>query len=144
MSLKNIIYKLGFLLLGIIVGIGSTFLYIQKYGIPSEEILKNISQVEETKKIQEILEKVSKLMILPEGETPAFATITDAATLSKEQSFYRDSENGDIVLVYKKALKAIIYRPAKEIIVNVGPVTVEPETPSLEVKTLESPEVSEE
>ena len=141
MFLKNIIYKFVFILLGVIIGIGGTFLYIQKYGIPSEKILKNISQVEENKKIQEILEKVSKLMILPEGETPAFATITDAATLSKEQAFYRDSENGDIVLVYKEALKAIIYRPGKEIIVNVGPVSVESETPVKEVKTSE---VSEE
>jgi hypothetical protein len=127
MLVKNILYKIAFVLIGIILGVGGTFIYIQKYGIPSEEILNNISQAEESKKIQEITEKVSKLMLLPEGETPVLATINDAETLSKEQSFYVGSQNGDIVLVYKKALKAIIYSPTKNIIVNVGPVSVEAE-----------------
>lgn len=127
MLIKNIIYKILFVFIGVIIGIGGTFLYIQKYGIPSEKILNNVSQAEESKKIQEITEKVGKLMLLPEGETPVLAAINDVETLAKEQAFYVGSQNGDIVLVYKQALKAIIYSPTKDIIINVGPVTVEPE-----------------
>jgi heme/copper-type cytochrome/quinol oxidase subunit 2 len=127
MSIKNIFYKIFFVLIGIILGVGGTFIYIQRYGIPSENILQKVSQAEENKKIEEIVEKVGKLMLLPTGEIPAIATITDADTLSKEQVFYSGSENGDILLVYKKALKAIIYRPVQNVIINVGPVNVEAE-----------------
>jgi hypothetical protein len=133
MFIKNIIYKIVFLLVGVIIGVGGTFLYIQKYGVPFEKVLQNISKVNEEKKIAEILEKVGKLTILPAGEKPVLATITDIETLIKEQPFYVGAENGDVVLIYQKSLKAIIYSPKRNIIVNIGPVSIEPENQ----KTLE-------
>ena len=133
--LKNICYKVLFVLVGILLGIGLTFLYVQKYGIPFEKVLQNVSKVEEDKKIQEITDSVGKLMILPKGEQPVIATITDSAGLAKEQPFYVGSSNGDVVLVYKKALKAIIYSPEKNIIVNVGPVSVQSDTQNGQAST---------
>jgi hypothetical protein len=125
--MKNILFKIIFFIVGIVIGVGGTFIYIQKYGVPSDKIINNIAEAEENKRIEEIVKKVNKLMLLPEGETPVLATINDADTLSKEQAFYLGSENGDVVLIYKQALKAIIYSPAKNVIINVGPVTVEDE-----------------
>jgi len=111
------------IIVGIIIGILGTFAYIQMFGIPSQKVLQNISKAEEAKVLQEIVEKVSKLIVLPNGEEPVMATITDAAALVKEQPFYAGSQNGDVVLMYQKALKALIYSPERNIIVNVGPIT---------------------
>jgi len=116
-------YKLVIIVIGIIVGILGTLSYIQMFGIPSQKVLQNISKAEEAKVLQEVIEKVSKLIVLPKGEEPVMATITDADALVKEQLFYTGSQNGDVVLMYQKALKAIIYSGERNIIVNVGPIT---------------------
>ena len=71
------------------------------------------------KELQEIVSLVSKLIILP-NEEPNLATIQDAEKLAAQQLFFKDAENGDKILIYKD--KAIIFRPAKNILVNVGPV----------------------
>lgn len=68
---------------------------------------------------QELVAQVGKLMVLPEGE-PTVATVVDAASLAKEQEFFKDAKNGDKVLIYKD--KAILFNPAEGRIVNVGPV----------------------
>jgi len=138
--LKKVGIKIVLVVLGLVVGVGASFLYIQKFGIPFDGILQNVSKAEESKKLQEtqqIIKSVGKLIILPEGEEPVLATITDAAALSKEQSFYAGSSNGDVVLVYQKAQKAIIYNPGKNIIVNVGAVSVQPGT-QVEQNTLKT------
>jgi hypothetical protein len=82
---------------------------------------QNVSQAEVEKATQELLVKVGKLIILPD-EKPNFATVLDAKKLIAEQSFYAGSENGDQLLIYPKAQKAIIYSPSRNILVNVGPV----------------------
>ena len=121
-------YRLVIIVIGIIVGIIGTLSYIQIFGIPSQKVLQNISKAEEAKVLQEVIGKVSKLIVLPKGEEPVMATITDAAALVKEQPFYTGSQNGDVVLMYQKALKAIIYSPERNLIVNVGPITPQENT----------------
>ncbi len=69
-----------------------------------------------------VMEDVSNLMLLPEGELPVMATVTNAEDLKKEQAFYADVLNGDKVLIYVQNQKAIIYSPSRDVIVNVGPV----------------------
>ncbi|PIT87286.1 MAG: hypothetical protein COU31_03675 [Candidatus Magasanikbacteria bacterium CG10_big_fil_rev_8_21_14_0_10_40_10] len=87
------------------------------------------------KQIDEVVEKVKKLIILPVGETPTMATITDAAGLSKTQPFYVGANDGDKVLIYFKAQKAYIYNPTKDLLVNVGPVYIENNASSTSAST---------
>jgi hypothetical protein len=77
------------------------------------------------KDIDQLVKKVSKLIVLPTGETPTIATINDAMGLAKNQTFYKGSINGDKVLIYFKAQKAYIYSPSKNVLVNVGPIYVD-------------------
>jgi hypothetical protein len=84
-------------------------------------------QLQAQQQIKEITEKAGKLMMLPKGEEPIVATITDAAALAKEQAFYSGAKNGDVVLIYQKAMKAVVYSPERNIIVNSGPVYTQPE-----------------
>ncbi len=66
---------------------------------------------------------VGKLMLLPEGETPTYGTVTDAEKL-KKQTFFAQTKNGDQVLIYEKTKLSILYRPSLKKIVNVGPLIV--------------------
>lgn len=66
--------------------------------------------------------KVSKLMQLPD-ENPTVATIQDISKL-KDQAFFDDAKNGDKVLIFTEAKKAIIYRESENKIINSGPIAV--------------------
>lgn len=75
------------------------------------------------KEVKDVVEAVSALMVLPEGETPTLATVTDKAKLGDKQ-FFQKSENGDKVLIYSGAGKAILYRPDQNKIVDVAAIDV--------------------
>lgn len=72
-----------------------------------------------------LVEKVGRHIVLPVGEEPTVATVMDAVGLAKDQPFYKDAQNGDKVLIYVQAQKAIIYSETKDILVNVGPVYID-------------------
>lgn len=78
-------------------------------------------RLEATNKALEV--EVAKLMILPEGETPVIYQIDDPAALIVQQPFFAGSQKGDRLIVYPQSAKAIIYSPARKLIVNVGPVS---------------------
>lgn len=124
-SFKRVGVKILLIIIGLIIGIAVSLLYIQKFGIPFVKVAQTVSQIEEAKLIADTVAQVGKLIILPRNEQPVLATITDASALIKEQPFYSGSKNGDVVLVYQKALKAIVYSPERNIIVNVGPVSIQ-------------------
>jgi hypothetical protein len=69
----------------------------------------------------EILSKVGKLAVLPEGETPTIATVSDLAPL-KGQEFFKDAAVGDKVIIYAESMKAILYRPSSDSIIIVAPI----------------------
>jgi hypothetical protein len=75
------------------------------------------------KDVEELIEKVSRLTDLPEGEEPTVATINDIDTI-RDQSFFRNGQNGDRVLIYTEARRAILYRPETDKIIEVGPVNI--------------------
>lgn len=77
------------------------------------------------KEVDQLLTQVKKHMVLPEKEKPTIATVTDVNALKKNQPFFEKAQNGDKVIVYVQARKAIIYSPQKDVIVNVGAVAVE-------------------
>lgn len=72
-----------------------------------------------------LIQKVSKIYLLPTGETPTIATVADKDKLSNQQ-FFQNAQNGDRVLIYQKARKAIIFRPSTNQIIEIGPVNIAP------------------
>ena len=115
---KSIGFVILILIIGIIIG-GGIFWVWNNYYAP--KTVSTVSQTDQAQ-VKDLINKVGKLVILPTGEDPVMATINDAASLIKEQVFYKNAINGDVVLVYQKAAKAIVYSPSRNIIVNVGPV----------------------
>jgi len=123
-----IINRLTILIIGGILGlIGGYFIFVY-YGIGTQKVVISAEQIAQQKLMDEYIANMSKLMILPKGEVPVMATVTNAENLAKDQVFYADAQNGDIIFVYEKAMKAIIYNPTKNIIVNVGPVYYKDDT----------------
>lgn len=73
--------------------------------------------------VELLVEKVGELMVLP-NETPLVATVEDAGQLRAEQAFYKDVQNGDKLIIFPQAAKAIIYREEENKVVNAGPIFV--------------------
>lgn len=72
--------------------------------------------------VDEVIVRVREHIVLPEGEEPLVATIINVEELRAEQAFYQNAENGDILLLFGQAGKAIIYSPKKDKLINVGPI----------------------
>ncbi len=108
-SKKILAFGLGFILVILIAGVW-WFGRPSGTGSSKQEMIKVRSQV-------------AKLAILPTGEDPTLATVTDKNSL-KDSFLKANAQNGDKVLVYVKAQKVYIYRPSINKIVNIGPLTI--------------------
>lgn len=81
--------------------------------------------VAETKETKALVETISDLMLLPEGEEPTLATVTDREKLA-DQPFFQKAENGDKVLIYSNSGRAVLYRPSLKKIIDVTAVNIAP------------------
>lgn len=70
-----------------------------------------------------IVAQVGKLIILPEGETPTVATVSDPEKL-KDQSFFAKAKVGDKVLLYQNAKRAYLYDPVANRVLEVAPINL--------------------
>lgn len=74
---------------------------------------------------QQVLEAVRAVIELPQEE-PTILTISDKDKLA-DQRFFSQSQNGDIVLVFPQAQKAVLWRPSTRRVINVGPIVSDEE-----------------
>lgn len=72
-----------------------------------------------------LMAELKKIMQVPD-ERPVIATVNDKNTLKAQQAFFAQAENGDKVLIFSKARKAILYRPSTNKIIESGPLLVSP------------------
>jgi len=72
----------------------------------------------------DLVATVSKLILLPVGESPAIATVQDKEKLSSEP-FFANAENGDKVLIYYVAKKAYLYRPSTNKVIEAAPLSTQ-------------------
>ncbi len=74
--------------------------------------------------LNSLVVEIGKVMVLPNDETPTLATILDKEKI-KDQPFFKNAENGDKLLAYTKAMKAILYRPSTKKIIEVAPLSID-------------------
>lgn len=71
--------------------------------------------------INDTVNKVGKLILLPTGEQPTLAVVNDASKYNNV-AFFKNAANGDRLLVYAQAHEAILYRPSINKIIAVAPL----------------------
>ncbi|MCX6766570.1 MAG: hypothetical protein NT170_02205 [Candidatus Moranbacteria bacterium] len=71
------------------------------------------------KETKELTDHIGRFMELPTGEQPTLATVTDQDKL-KGQDFFAHAQNGDKLLVWPVARKAILFRPSTGKIIEVS------------------------
>ena len=92
------------------------------------QTLKN-PQAQSDAEVAALVAKVSQLIVLPTDEKPTVATVTDPEKL-KDQPFFANAKNGDKVLIYTTAKKAILYDPNLNRIVEVAPLSLGANAPT--------------
>ena len=110
--------------------------------------LQQDPQVQAQEEIDTLLAQVGELLVLPEGEAPTIATVSDIELL-REQPFFANAKNGDRVLIYTSARKAILYDPVANKIVEIAPINlgenqINPPESESEVITEPTPEPTSE
>ncbi len=75
--------------------------------------------------VESIVATVGTHIILPVGEGPVAARVSDPAQLPREP-FFLSAQTGDIVLFYPASKKAYLYRPSAEKLVEVAVITTAP------------------
>ena len=75
--------------------------------------------------VKSLIDKVSRLYLIPKDEEPTVATVSDPQIL-KDQSFFTLAEKGDKVLIFTRASKAVLYRPSIDKIVEIAPIKNNP------------------
>ncbi|HSR89560.1 MAG TPA: hypothetical protein VLK22_04200 [Candidatus Udaeobacter sp.] len=117
--MKN--FKLTLIILGILViSLGSASLVFYKRAKDLASDPQKVSQEQNKKTIA----AVGKLVILPEGELPIIATVTDPDKVKTQQAFFAKASQGDKILIYTQARKAIMYRPSENKIVEIAPLVI--------------------
>lgn len=83
---------------------------------------RQLTSADPAREVVQITRRISQFMDLPTEPLPTVATVTEKDKL-KEQGFFKHAENGDKVLIYLSAGKAILYRPSTQKVIDVAPVT---------------------
>lgn len=111
---KNIAGPL--LLVAVVVLGGAGVFFSQQSGVVS------VSPEAADAQSASVIGAVSKLIVLPDGETPTIAEVEDPAALSG-QPFFAKAKKGDRVLIYAQAGRAYLYDPVANKVLEVAPVT---------------------
>ena len=104
----------------VFVSFGSVYYFYGEYSTLKQN--PNKLTQEETIKL---VAKVSKLIVLPEGEIPTIATVADPEKL-QSQPFFAKAKKGDKVLIYANAKRAILYDVEGNKILEVAPINIGP------------------
>lgn len=100
-------------LLAVSVGAAGYFFYQYKHAIKGDD----------TAEIAALTKEIGASLLLPTGETPTLATVTDKEKLAS-QPFFQKAENGDKVLIYSVSGRAILYRPSVKKVIDMTSVNV--------------------
>lgn len=99
---------------------GGYYFYRQSQSQQPNQAQTQRAAQEEVKKL---VSEVGKLIDLPQGEEPTVATVTDVTKL-KDQPFFQKAKNGNKVLIYTNAKKAILYDPTAKKVLDVAPINI--------------------
>ena len=107
-------------IIALILGAGATLYAVKMY---PQVLGLSKGQAQAQAEVDKLTTDVGKLIALPSDEKPTVATVSDAEKV-KEQPFFKNAKNGDKVLIYTNAKKAILFRPSENRVIEVGAVNI--------------------
>ena len=115
------------LVLVVLVGVGGWWAFSSQSG----DELANLSATAGTKltdsQVQAVVARISKFMVVPTDEKPSVVILHDVATLAEQQPFYREAQDGQLLVVYSS--RAIIYDPKANKLVAMSAIVQNTATP---------------
>ncbi len=104
----------------------STFAAVRFYDLyKTYEAKVPVSDKEAEKETNMLVTQLKKIMEVP-NEKPVIATVKDKESLKAQQAFFAQAENGDKLIVFQTARKAVLFRPSIGKIVESGPLITTP------------------
>lgn len=102
-----------FAVLVVMLSLTSFYFYKKSTSVESAQVTE----------IQKLVKQVTKIALVPNDETPTLATVSDVEAL-RGQAFFVDAIEGDKVLIYTNAKKAVLYRPNINKVINIAPLNL--------------------
>jgi len=127
-SVRSVLIMIGILGIVMMAVAASIYFYIEYRR--ADALLKDPTKAQKHE-TEALVAAIGKLMMLPTDEEPTVAIVSDREKVQNQQ-FFRNAANGDQVLMYTKAQKAILYRPSTHMIIEVAPLNIEPASVSAE------------
>jgi len=103
--------------------IGPSYFFYHKYQQANQQLLGSSQQT--AAQSQKLTNLIGAHLLLPVGDQPTIATITDTSTL-KDQPFFINAKVGDKVLIYSQARETILYRPSTGKVIEIAHLGVNP------------------
>lgn len=119
-------------LIGLVVLFAVLFFYSQfkLYTLTQEEVGGNLQQAipnsllatasSTPKTGEEVINALRRHILLPSGN-PQIAEVQDVEKLREKQAFFKNAQNGDIVVVYEEMI--FLYRPSLDVVVASGDIS---------------------
>ena len=76
-------------------------------------------------KTAQVIKKISELAVVPNDPNAVLASVSDITKL-KGQTFFENAQNGDEIVIFPTAMRAVLYRPSIDKIINIGPLASSP------------------
>lgn len=106
-----------------------TVVLLVAFGLLGYALLKKSQQLEKLSNTQtssqneQFIVEIRKHLQVPEEE-PTVATVSDASKLNS-QEFFKHVQDGDKVLIFPKANRALIYRPSTQKVIEYAKVNLD-------------------
>lgn len=111
---KTVVIIIGIIALALV----ATFVVLRMYqAAPNQSESSSVGDAADT------MTSIARLMLIP-NEKPVIATINEAQKLIASQAFYMGAIDGDKLVMFPNAKKAVIYSPTRNLIVNSGPFVI--------------------
>ena len=118
--MKKIILTILILLL-LAASSGTAYYFYSKYQVAQDKL--DNPEIAAQTEVKILTDQISKIMVLPVDEEPTVATVLEKDKI-QDQPFFANAENGDKVIIYTKAMKAILFRPEENKIIEVAPIEI--------------------
>ena len=119
-KVKKIVTKKNILVvLFLILAVGFIYYFVQyrKLSKTPAEVAKE--------KTATVIKQISELAVVPNDPNAVLANVSDVTKL-KGQTFFDNAQNGDEIVIFPSAMRAILYRPSINKIINIGPLSSNP------------------